>query len=69
MEVNTYPAHWVFVEQVAEHLNVKSDAVYKWLERNEMPAHEDGQSWRSRIPKMNEWGKSGVATGNIRGDA
>jgi excisionase family DNA binding protein len=53
---------WVSVDQVAQHLNVKPDTVYKWLERKDMPAHKVGRLWRFKITEIDEWVRSGEAT-------
>ena len=69
MEVDTNSEQWVSVEQVAQHLNVKPDTVYKWLERKDMPAHKVGRLWRFRISEINEWVKSGGAAEDKRSDS
>ena len=52
---------WVSVDQIAQHLNVKPDTVYKWLERKDMPAHKVGRLWRFRVSEINQWVESGKA--------
>ena len=52
---------WVSVDEVAKHLKVKPDTVYKWLERKVMPAHKVGRLWRFKISAVDEWVKSGGA--------
>ena len=52
---------WVSVDQVAQHLNVKPDTVYKWLERKVMPAHKVGRLWRFKLTEIDEWVRSGEA--------
>lgn len=58
---------WVSVEQVAKHLGVKSHTVYKWLERDVMPAHKVGRLWRFRLSEINDWVTSGEAKRRIEG--
>lgn len=62
MEAASGTEQWVSVEQVANHLNVKPDTVYKWLERKEMPAHKVGRLWRFRISEIDQWVKDGSAS-------
>jgi excisionase family DNA binding protein len=31
---------WLCVEEIAAHLGVNPDTVYKWIERKKMPAHK-----------------------------
>lgn len=52
---------WVLVDEVAKHLKVKPDTVYKWLERKETPAHKVGRLWRFKISELDDWVKSGGA--------
>ncbi len=58
---------WVSVEQVARHLDVKPDTVYKWLDRGVMPAHKVGRLWRFRLSEINDWVTSGEAKRRIEG--
>lgn len=52
---------WVSVEQIAQHLNVKTFTIYKWLERKEMPAHKAGRLWRFKISEIDQWVRDGNA--------
>lgn len=58
---------WVSVEQVARHIGVKPDTVYKWLERGVMPAHKIGRLWRFQLSEIDEWVRSGEAKRRIEG--
>lgn len=59
---NNPTENWVSVDEVAKHLKVKPDTVYKWLERKDMPAHKVGRLWRFKISELDEWVRSGGAT-------
>ncbi len=61
MEAESSTEQWVSVEQVAQHLNVKPDTVYKWLERKDMPAHKVGRLWRFKITEIDNWVRKGDA--------
>jgi len=52
---------WVSVEEIAAHLAVKPDTVYKWLERKSMPAYKAGRLWRFKISEVDEWLRAGGA--------
>lgn len=52
---------WVGVAEVAEHLNVNKDSVYRWIEKMGLPAHRIGRLFRFKISEVDEWVKSGVA--------
>ena len=58
---------WVSVGQIAQHLNVKTFTIYKWLERKQMPAHKVGRLWRFKVTEVDEWVKSGNASMGLSG--
>ena len=62
METQEPTEQWVSVDQVAQHLKVKPDTVYKWLERKYMPAHKVGRLWRFKITEIDEWVRKGDAS-------
>jgi excisionase family DNA binding protein len=52
---------WLSVEEIAEHLGVASITVYRWLEKNKIPAHRMGKLWRFKPSEVDEWIKNGGA--------
>jgi excisionase family DNA binding protein len=53
---------WFSVEEVAAHLGINRDTVYKWIERKKMPGHKVGRLWKFRLNEIDKWvvsGKSG----------
>lgn len=50
---------WASVADVAKHLGVQRDTVYKWLFRKHIPAHKVGRLWRFRISEVDKWVLSG----------
>ena len=52
---------WVSVEQIANHLGVTRDSVYRWIDRKALPAHRVGRLWKFKISEVDAWMKSGVA--------
>ena len=58
---------WVSVEQIAEHLGVKRDSIYRWIDRKNLPAHRVGRLWKFKVTEVDEWVRAGGAddaTGN-----
>ena len=55
---------WLSVEEIATHLGVSRDTVYKWICRKQMPAHKVGRLWKFRASEVDAWVKSGRATGD-----
>lgn len=54
---------WVSVDEIAEHLGVKKDTVYKWVARKKMPAHKVGRLLKFQIKEIDKWVREGKAAG------
>ena len=52
---------WISVDEVAEHLGVSRDTIYRWIERRGLPAHRVGRFWKFQIVEVDEWVRSGGA--------
>lgn len=52
---------WVSVYQVARHLGVAKDTVYRWRESRGLPAHRVGRLWKFKLSKVDEWVRVGGA--------
>ena len=50
---------WLSVEEIADHLGVKRDTVYKWILRRKMPAHKVGRLWKFQASEVDAWVRSG----------
>lgn len=55
---------WLSVEEVADHLKISKESVYRWLEKGKIPAHRVGKQWRFKASEVDEWVKSGSAAEN-----
>ena len=55
---------WLSVEQIATHLGVNPDTIYKWITRKGMPAHKVGKLWKFMVSEVNEWVRTGKAGQN-----
>jgi excisionase family DNA binding protein len=62
LETQSNSEQWVSVDEVAKHLKVKPDTVYKWLERKNIPAHKVGRLWSFKISEIDAWVRSGKAS-------
>lgn len=54
---------WVSIEQVAQHLDVAKDTVYRWRERRGLPAHRVGRLWKFKLSEVDDWVRAGGADG------
>jgi excisionase family DNA binding protein len=50
---------WVSVDQVAEHLGVVKDSVYRWIEAKGLPAHRIGRLWKLKLSEVDDWIRAG----------
>ncbi len=51
--------HWVTVDDVAAHLVVTRDSIYRWMQSKGLPAHRVGRAWRFRLSEIDNWVQSG----------
>lgn len=52
---------WVSVDEVATHLGVAKDSVYRWIEGRRLPAHRIGRLWKFKLSEVDEWVRLGGA--------
>ncbi|MCP3105474.1 helix-turn-helix domain-containing protein [Myxococcus sp. K15C18031901] len=52
---------WVSVEDVAAHLGVARDSVYRWIEGRGLPAHKLGRLWKFKLSEVDDWVRAGGA--------
>lgn len=46
---------WVSVDEVAKHLGVAKDSVYRWIESRALPAHRIGRLWKFKLTEVDDW--------------
>jgi excisionase family DNA binding protein len=52
---------WLSVDEIADHLGIKRDTVYKWISERNMPGHKIGRLWKFNKMEVDEWVKSSGA--------
>ena len=55
------PEQWVSVEDVAGHLGVAKESVYRWIEKKSLPAHKVGRLWKFKLSEVDAWVRAGGA--------
>ena len=50
---------WVGIGDVAAHLSVGKDSIYRWVDSKGFPAHRVGRLLRFRLSEVDEWVKAG----------
>ncbi len=46
---------WVGIEDVAAHLRVAKESIYRWVDSKGFPAHRVGRLLRFRLSEVDEW--------------
>lgn len=46
---------WVGVEDVAAHLGVTKDSIYRWIEKKGFPSHRVGRLLRFKLSEVDQW--------------
>ncbi|WP_028917737.1 MULTISPECIES: helix-turn-helix domain-containing protein [Pseudomonadota] len=59
---------WVSVDQIAEHLGVTRDSIYRWIDRKHLPAHRVGRLWKFKVSEVDDWVRAGGADEEQRSD-
>ena len=52
---------WLSLDEIAEHLGVSRDTVYRWIDNREMPAHKVGRLWKFKVSQVDKWVQVGKA--------
>ena len=52
---------WVSAEDIAKHLGVAKDSVYRWIETKKLPARRVGRLWKFKLSEVDEWVNVGGA--------
>ena len=52
---------WSSLEEIAEHLGVSKDTIYRWIATRQMPAHKIGKLWKFKISEIDDWVIKGEA--------
>ncbi len=51
--------HWVGAEDVAAHIRVAKESIYRWIDLKAFPAHRVGRLLRFKLLDVDEWVESG----------
>lgn len=52
---------WLSGDEIARHLGVAKDTVYRWIESRGLPAHRMGRLWKFKVSEVDEWVRAGGA--------
>lgn len=52
---------WLSVDEIAAHLGIARETVYRWIDRRMLPAHRIGKFWKFKVSEVDDWVRSGQA--------
>jgi excisionase family DNA binding protein len=52
---------WSSVDEVAKHLGVAQDSIYRWIESRGLPAQKIGRLWKFKLSEVDAWVRAGRA--------
>ena len=52
---------WLSVDEIAQHLGIKKDTVYKWVRNKKMPSHKVGRLLKFQAREVDLWVREGKA--------
>jgi len=52
---------WLSVDEIAQHLGIKKDTVYKWVRNKKMPSHKVGRLLKFQAGEVDRWVREGKA--------
>jgi excisionase family DNA binding protein len=50
---------WASVDDVAAHVGVRKDSVYRWIESRGLPATKIGKLWKLKLSEVDAWMRAG----------
>jgi excisionase family DNA binding protein len=50
---------WSSVDDVAKHLGVAQDSIYRWIDARGLPAHKIGRLWKFKLSEVDIWVREG----------
>ena len=54
----TSTENWVNIADVATHLQVTKDSIYRWVDSKSFPTHRVGRLLRFKLSEVDDWVKS-----------
>lgn len=52
---------WLSVEEIAAHLGISKETIYRWVEREKIPGHKVGRLWKFKASEVDQWVINGGA--------
>ena len=52
---------WLSVDEIAAHLGIKKDTIYKWVRTTDIPYHKVGKLLKFQLQEVDDWVRAGKA--------
>jgi excisionase family DNA binding protein len=59
---------WANAEQVAAHLGIQKQSIYRWIDEKGFPAHHIGRLLRFKLSEVDEWVRQGGGNDDSKND-
>ena len=60
---------WLGIEEIAQHIGVAPVTIYRWLEKQKIPAHRVGKLWKFKASEVDAWiHEGGASEPAVRGE-
>ena len=53
---------WCSVDEIAKHLGVSKETIYRWLEKSKIPASKVGKLWKFKVTEIDNWVRNNGAS-------
>ena len=55
---------WKSMQETMKYLSVSREAILDWIANKDMPAYKIGRIWKFKFSEIDEWVRSGQASGD-----
>ncbi len=52
---------WYSVDEIAAHLGIARETVYRWIDHKGLPAHRLGKFWKLKVSEVDQWARTAKA--------
>ena len=46
---------WLSVNEIGDHLGVSKETIYRWLDKQKIPAKRVGKLWKFKASEVDKW--------------